>query len=234
MKNKFKNLLSIMLVCFCCSILVQGNMAQAREMEDAESCELGEKYEGNLSWTERYYQFEITEKSHVTLKFSKEVEATFAEIYDLNGKMVLSAEDLVYKKNELTGWNNASQYRTLSEGNYYLKVNGVKEFNFIIQAEPQIKLPKGSITSLKSKKAGQVSIAYKGSSNALGYRIQYSTDMKFKKGVKTIKTSSTKGTIKGLKKGAKYYVKVCPYSVYDDGVVVYGKNSTVKAVKVKK
>lgn len=70
--------------------------------------------------------------------------------------------------------------------------------------------------------------------NAIGYRIQYSTDYKFKKGVKTVYSAGTTRTIKGLKKGKQYYVKVCPYTVYDDGTKVYGQNSYVKTVVVKK
>lgn len=37
-----------------------------------------------------------------------------------------------------------------------------------------------------------------------------------------------------LKKGIRYYVKVCPYTIYDDGTKVFGQNSLAKTVVVKK
>lgn len=55
-----------------------------------------------------------------------------------------------------------------------------------MQAEPLITLSRRMITSLKSKKAGEVTVTCKSASNAIGYRIQYSTDYRFRKSVKTI------------------------------------------------
>ena len=126
-------------------------------------------------------------------------------------------------------------------GTYYLKIDdnggrGIQsfDFKFIIQAEKQIKLSKGTLKSLKSTKKGQMTVKCASAKNAIGYRIQYSTDYKFKKGVKTLYSAGTTRTIKGLKRGKRYYVKVCPYTVYDDGTKVYGRNSYVKTVVVKK
>ena len=102
------------------------------------------------------------------------------------------------------------------------------------EAEKQIKLPKGTLKSLKSAKKGHMTVKCASAKNAIGYRIQYSTDYKFKKGVKTVYSATTTKTIKGLKKGKRYYVKVCPYTVYDDGTRVFGQNSYVKTVVVKK
>lgn len=50
---------------------------------------------------------------------------------------------------------------------------------FKIQAEKQIKLPKGSVSALKSNKKVQMTIKCKSVKNAIGYRIQYSTDYRF-------------------------------------------------------
>lgn len=50
---------------------------------------------------------------------------------------------------------------------------------FKIQAEKQIKLPKGSVSFLKSNKKVQMTIKCKSVKNAIGYRIQYSTDYRF-------------------------------------------------------
>lgn len=66
----------------------------------------------------------------------------------------------------------------------------------------------------------------------------YSTDKKFKnkKVTKTItikKNKTTSYTIKKLKKGKKYYVKVCSY-VKVGKKQVLGKYSKVKNIKIKK
>ena len=66
------------------------------------------------------------------------------------------------------------------------------------------------------------------------YRIQYSTDYRFRKGVKTIYSPTRTKTLTKLAKGKRYYVKVCPFTVYDDGEYVFGMNSYVKAIYVRK
>ena len=109
-----------------------------------------------------------------------------------------------------------------------------RDFNFKITAESLITFPRGSFTSLKSNKSGQVTVGCKAVSNAIGYRIQYSTDYRFRKGVKTVYSPTRVKTLTKLTKGKRYYVRVCPYTVYDDGEHAFGANSYVKSVYVKK
>lgn len=62
-----------------------------------------------------------------------------------------------------------------------------------------------------------------------GYEIIYTTDSKFKKGLKTVKiknSNTTKKAIKKLKNGKKYYVKVRAYAV-NNGEKIYGSKSTM-------
>jgi hypothetical protein len=184
----------------------------------------------------------IPEKSHVSLYASIEIDRAYisaigVELYDTNGKIVLNGADLQFQENGLTGEFHASQYRVLSAGIYYLEVSSVlggdASVSFSIQAEKQITLPKGSISSVKSSKKGQMTVKCASSDDAVGYRIQYSTSDKFKS-VKTVYSPTASATVTGLKAGQRYYVKACPYTVYDDGTRVYGQNSYVKTIKIKK
>lgn len=102
-----------------------------------------------------------------------------------------------------------------------------------MQAENPITLSKGVITSLKSKKSGQMTVSCQSVKNAIGYRIQYSTDYRFKKGVKTVYSPTRIKTLTKLGKKKRYYVKVTPYTVYSDGVYAWGGTSYVKSAVVK-
>lgn len=68
-----------------------------------------------------------------------------------------------------------------------------------------------------------------------GYQICYAANGKFT-GSKAVTVTSAKAsakTIKSLKKGKTYYVKVRAYRTDRDGSRLYGNYSAVKKVKVK-
>ncbi len=97
-----------------------------------------------------------------------------------------------------------------------------------------IKKKKATISSLKNKKGKKVVVTIKKVKYADGYEIKYSTNSKFKKNVKKVQTKSLKKTLKKLKKGKTYYVKVRPYYKDSSGKITYGKYGKVKKVKIKK
>ena len=71
--------------------------------------------------------------------------------------------------------------------------------------------------------------------NTMGYRIQYSTDPNFRRNVKTRKIAGYKktgATLKKLRTGKRYYVKVRAYANGKSGKI-YGAWSKVKKIKVK-
>ncbi|MDD7402778.1 MAG: fibronectin type III domain-containing protein [bacterium] len=71
-------------------------------------------------------------------------------------------------------------------------------------------------------------------SGVKGYQIKYSTSRKFSKSkTKTITTKKRTVTLKKLKSGKKYYVKVRAYRYNTSKKKVYGKYSKVKVKKVK-
>lgn len=88
------------------------------------------------------------------------------------------------------------------------------------------------ITSLKSAKK-QIKVSYKKISGVKGYEINYADNSKFKK-AKTIKVNAkvTSRTIKKLKSGKKYYVRVRAYKM-SSGKKLPGNWSKVKSVKVR-
>lgn len=97
---------------------------------------------------------------------------------------------------------------------------------------------KATLSKVESKKSGQLKISWKKDAKAAGYKVIYSTDKKFKnkKVTKTVtikKNKTVSKTIKKLKKGKKYYVKVCSYAKIGKKEVL-GSYSKVKSVKIKK
>jgi hypothetical protein len=101
------------------------------------------------------------------------------------------------------------------------------------QPEAATKPAKAKITSVSSKKAGSVTVKYKKVKNATGYQIQVATNSKFTKNRKSIKVKKVTGTIKNLKKGKKYYVRVRAYRNVKKNTY-YGSWSAKKIVTVKK
>ena len=91
-----------------------------------------------------------------------------------------------------------------------------------------------TISSLKSTAAGKAAVSYKQSAvKATGYEIQYSTSSKFTAATtKTVSTKNTSATLKNLKSGKKYFVRVRAFKTVS-GVKVYGSYSKAKTVTVK-
>lgn len=87
--------------------------------------------------------------------------------------------------------------------------------------------------SLKSTSKGKVSVSFSQSAKKVdGYEIQYSTSKNFTKSTtSSVKTKKESATLKNLKAGKKYYVRVRAYKNVS-GITVYGKYSSVKSVKV--
>lgn len=90
-----------------------------------------------------------------------------------------------------------------------------------------IKPAKAQLTSVTMKNS-TLNVEWK-KLDCTGYEIIYTTDSKFKKGLKIVKiknSNKTKKAIKKLKKGKKYYVKVRAYAV-NNGKKLYGSKSTM-------
>lgn len=99
----------------------------------------------------------------------------------------------------------------------------------------KVTVSKTSITAVRSRSVGQVTVTFKKAKKAGSCQIQISTDKKFKKNVKSQKVSAKKTTVtfKKLKQGKKYYVRVRVYRTVKKKKY-HSAWSSVKSVKVKK
>lgn len=97
------------------------------------------------------------------------------------------------------------------------------------------KAPKAKIASLKNVKKKKIKVSIKKQTGITGYQIKFSTSKKYNKGtIGTITMEKTKYTIKRLKKGKKYFIKVRSYVKDSTGRKIYGKWTKSKVVEVKK
>ncbi len=99
-----------------------------------------------------------------------------------------------------------------------------------------VKPKKMALTSVKSSRAKTMTVKWKRDSKASMYCIRYSTDKRFKKGVKTVwitRNSATSVTLGRLKPRTKYYVRIAAVKKTGSSKLA-GAYSAVKAVTVKK
>ena len=141
-----------------------------------------------------------------------------------DGKTLKNGTDysISYKNNKKPG---KATVTVTGKGNY----TGKKSASFIIVPKKQ------AAPSVKALGKQKIKVTVKRDKLATGYKFQYSTDKKFKKGVKTVtisKNKTTSKTIAKLKKGKTYYVRTAAYIKV--GKTAYaGSFSKVKSVKVK-
>ncbi len=87
--------------------------------------------------------------------------------------------------------------------------------------------------SIKKLKAGTKSfkVTYGKVKGAKGYRIEYALNKSFQNS-KKVYSDQTSATVKKLNSGKTYYVRVRAYATDTNAKKVFGRNSSVKKVKV--
>lgn len=93
-----------------------------------------------------------------------------------------------------------------------------------------------TLSSVKNTKTRKMTVKWKKNKAVNGYQIQYATNKKFTSGSKTVtvnKNSTVSKTVKKLKKGKKYYVRIRTYKTVN-GKKYYSSWSKAKSVKIKK
>ena len=118
-----------------------------------------------------------------------------------------------------------------------IKASGTQNYNEISKKITVTVKPLGTkISKASNTSKGKVTVKWKEKTSISGYAIQYSTDKKFKAGVKTVNVNGAKKSQKvlsKLKKGKKYYIRIATYKKVGK-VKYYSSWSSVKSVKVKK
>ncbi|WP_099470068.1 rhamnogalacturonan lyase family protein [Konateibacter massiliensis] len=125
-----------------------------------------------------------------------------------------------------------------TDGKFKTKITqikkGTKKAVTVYAKWEKITVGKASLKSLTNSGKGKMKMTADAVSKAKGYEFVYATDKKFTKNVTTVQSKSKSTTIKKLIKGSTYYVKVRAYKTDASGNKIYGKYSSVKAVKIKK
>jgi 2',3'-cyclic-nucleotide 2'-phosphodiesterase/3'-nucleotidase len=148
-------------------------------------------------------------------------------LYFLKGDAYSTLSTPTRKGYTFSGW-----YTKKTEGKKVGKTTKAATGTLYARWAKVVKPAKVQIKSITAKKASAV-VTVKSVKGAVGYRITYSTDKSFKKGVKTVSTTKASATVKKLTSGKTYYVKVEAYKKDSAGAKVYGKASSVGKVKVK-
>mgnify|MGYP004647692423 FL=1 len=237
MKKWLAKVSAIFLVAVMCIVGYNPEPVYASMEDEAMDYTLGEQY-GGESYNADCYRFTLHKKSRITFNITMYGDISYAydyiELYNTSGRCVFYGANVYWSYNKVKEILRGHVSRTLNSGTYYLKLRTYRNFDFRITNESLITLSRGSIASLKCKKPGQATVVCKAAKNAIGYRIQYSTDYRFKKGVKTVYYPRRTKTLTKLAKGKRYYIKVCPYTVYDNGDYAFGANSYVRSVYIRK
>ena len=171
-----------------------------------------------------------------------EIIVPYTITYQLNGGENSSKNPTEYYNEKITldnpireGYTFKGWYTDKKYSKNITSISKTAKTNYTLYAKwEKVSVGKTSISSLKNSKGKKAVVKYKAVTGKKGYEISYSTDKKFKKSVSQKTTSSTSYTLKSLKKGKTYYVRVRAYKIDSTGAKVYGKYSSVKKVKITK
>ncbi|MBR1752033.1 MAG: leucine-rich repeat domain-containing protein [Ruminococcus sp.] len=197
----------------------KGSYAETYAKDNGISCEYGKEAKSAVSLKEAKVTLEKTE-----YVYNSKVRKPAVTV-KLDGAALKKSTDYTvsYKNNTKVG---TATVTVKGKGSYTGTVTKTFKIN-----------PKAtSISKLTSPKTKQLKVTYKKVSGVTGYQVTYSTSKKFTKAA--TKTAAVKGaaktskTIKSLKKGKTYYIKVRSYKTVS-GKKYYSSYTKVKKIKVK-
>ena len=143
-------------------------------------------------------------------------------VYAGNKKLSSKYYTVSYKNNKNVGYGTA----VVKGKGSYSKYSGTAAF--------KINLKKTKLSSAKSTKKKTFTTTWKKTGGNSGWQVQYSTNKKFRSGVRTVnlKARNTKLTVRKLRSRKTYYIRVRGYKKVN-GKMMYSGWSNVKKVKVK-
>ncbi len=171
----------------------------------------------------KIYRIKTVKLSKTSYTYTGKAIKPAVTVKDYNGKVLVKGKDYTvkYANNKAIGKGKVT---ITFKGSY----SGTKTLTFSISP--------AKVSSLKlTAKNDAIALSWKTVKGADGYQIISSTSKDFKKNKKTTyikKHSTKKTTLKKLKNGKRYYVKIRAYKKVN-GKNVFGAYSSVKNAKVK-
>ena len=173
------------------------------------------------------------------------VQENVCTSYSTKAQTVQLVKKAKYEKAALTYFSSDSDIKISSSGKVTIPKKWSGKVTITIKSKAttnyaaatlkiKILVPTNTtLSSVKKASATSIKVTWKKSSVATGYQVQYATDSEFsnKKTVTITKQTTLNKTIKSLKKGKTYYVRVRAYKTLD-GTKYFGKWSTVKKISL--
>ena len=143
-------------------------------------------------------------------------------VYAGNERLSPDCYTVNYKINKNVGYGTVE----VNGKGRYSKYSGTVKF--------KINFKKPSLSSAKSTKKKTLTASWKKTGGNSGWQVQYSTNRKFRSGVRTVnlKAGKTKATIKKLKSRKTYYIRIRSCKNVN-GKMMYSGWSNVRKVKIK-
>lgn len=170
----------------------------------------------------------------------------YGKTYSTKKQTIQLAKTAKYEKAKLTYKASNSKIKVSSTGLVTIPAKFSGKFTITITSKATKNYASGAkvkvtvyvptattLSSVKKASATSIKVSWKKSSVATGYQIQYATNSKFssKKSVSITKQATVSKTIKSLKRGKTYYVRVRAYKTVN-GTKYYGKWSSVLKLKL--
>lgn len=166
---------------------------------------------------------------------------TYTITYELKGGKNNSKNPVSYGSNSVK-LETPTKYK-YTFGGWYLDADYQKRIteitpdmkeNITVYAKwNKVSVAKVTLKSAKNNKKSSAKITFKKVSGAKGYEVVYAQNKKFKK-AKKLTVKKTTATIKKLKKGKTYYVRVRAFKYDGNKNKIYGKYSKIKKIVIKK
>jgi len=200
---------------------------------DANSISSTKTYIGQISINDDFdtYQFRVSSGGKIPFTITSYMQYYCIKLFNADGEEIWYTDYNEWNGN--VGYRKDTHYAVLNPGIYYIQINGYKygtsskstgKYKFSMSTGAVKKLDRvNNLRTGQQKKA--LNLYWDAVSDAEGYQICYSTSKTFKS-KKTVATTSTSTTLRGLKAKKKYYVKVRAYVVVG-GKKIYGKYSAV-------